>query len=335
MKVAFIVPYFGIFPNYFQLFLDSCEYNPNFTWIILTDNTDEYKYPPNVHYEKVAWNAFKEMVQARFEFQISLSQPKKLCDYKCAYGFVFENYIKGYDWWGYCDLDQIFGNLSLFITDEMLNKYDRIGSIGHLTLYRNTVENNRVFMNTSRYCEVFTNEYGCGFDEWLPNNVNDIYMKFSNNIYLQNCGADINSYMTTFQTVEYDTLRRCYQKSNIKNSIFLWDKGRLTQIFDKDGGVCYQEYPYVHLQKRHMRDSRINKSSTAYYIVPNNFVDVENNPKSLLKKSALYGIINYQFFKVKYNNLKYRLNSGDWKFSNIYKQKNLLHTNDKNSLSNT
>ena len=33
-KVVFIIPYFGKFNNYFQLFLNSCAYNKKFEWLI-------------------------------------------------------------------------------------------------------------------------------------------------------------------------------------------------------------------------------------------------------------------------------------------------------------
>lgn len=34
-KCTFIIPYYGNFPNYFQLFLNSCKYNSDFEWLIL------------------------------------------------------------------------------------------------------------------------------------------------------------------------------------------------------------------------------------------------------------------------------------------------------------
>ena len=80
------------------------------------------------------------------DFEITLSKPQKLCDYKCAYGVIFEDYIQDYDWWGHCDLDQIFGNLNMFVTEDMLRKYDKLFSLGHLSLYKNSYKNNRIFM---------------------------------------------------------------------------------------------------------------------------------------------------------------------------------------------
>lgn len=47
-KVCFVVPYFGKFPSYFDLFLKSCKYNEDFNWIIFTDDKEDYDYPNNV-----------------------------------------------------------------------------------------------------------------------------------------------------------------------------------------------------------------------------------------------------------------------------------------------
>lgn len=316
MTVAIIVPYFGRLPNYFQLFLDSCGRNPEFDWIIFSNDTTEYAYPPNVHFREMTFEACCEKIQERFDFTVSLNTPQKLCDFKCAYGYIFEDILAEYDWWGHCDLDQIFGRLGDFITVEMLNAYDKIGSLGHLTLYRNTRENNRVFMSTDRYRSVFTTETGCAFDEWLPDNINEVYLASGRKMDLNNPGADINAYRTTFQTVEFKLDGRYYEKSPVTNSIFLWDKGRLTQIFE--GGT--REYPYVHLQKRKMTDARGDKAADKFYIVPNCFVDGTADPVRLLKTAKGRGLVNTQFFTVKWKSLKYRIRSGDWKFSSVFKK---------------
>lgn len=43
---------------------------------------------------------------------------------------MFQEYIKDYDFWGHCDADLIFGDIRKFVTDDILNKYDRLGVDG-------------------------------------------------------------------------------------------------------------------------------------------------------------------------------------------------------------
>ena len=56
-KCLFFLPYFGKFPEYFELFLRSCEINNAYNWIIFTDNNEKYNYPTNV---KVIYLSFQE-----------------------------------------------------------------------------------------------------------------------------------------------------------------------------------------------------------------------------------------------------------------------------------
>ena len=66
MKVAIIVPYFGTLPNYFQLFLDSCESNRKFEWLIFSDDTTRFHYPKNVPFTKMSFQECRELVQSKF-----------------------------------------------------------------------------------------------------------------------------------------------------------------------------------------------------------------------------------------------------------------------------
>lgn len=324
MKIALIVPYFGKLPNYFQLFLDSCAHNPGFDWLIFSDDETAYRYPENVHLHKMTFEQCRELVQSRFEFPVALHTPQKLCDFRCAFGTVFEQQLTGFDWWGHCDLDQIFGDLSQFVTEDMLRTYDKIGSLGHFTLYRNSAPNNRVYLNdldgAPRYKQVFTTPKGCAFDEWLPNSINDIYLQSGHPFLAENYGADINSYRTTLQTVHFDPDSRSYGLSPVTNSVFCWDNGKLTQLWEENGSLHSRPWPYVHLQKRAMTDCRSEPASGKFCIVPNRFVDGTEDPCRLLKRAKLRGLVNTQFFKVKWKSLKYRINSGDWKFSNVFRK---------------
>ena len=151
MKKCLIVPYFGKFPNYFQLTLDSCGKNLDFDWLIITDNNEDYDYPSNVKVYKMTFEEFKKLIQIKLKNyieKIELEKPYKLCDYKVTYGYVLSAYLKNYDWWGYCDFDIIFGKLNNFITDELLKKYDKLFVFGHFTLYRNTEEINKLFLKS-------------------------------------------------------------------------------------------------------------------------------------------------------------------------------------------
>ena len=80
---------------------------------------------------------YKLVLKSILIIPVVLHKPYKLCDYRICYGAVFQDFIKNYDFWGFCDIDLLWGNIRTFITEGILNKYDKIGFQGHSTLVRN------------------------------------------------------------------------------------------------------------------------------------------------------------------------------------------------------
>ena len=315
MKIALIIPYFGIFPNYFDLFLKSCEKNSNFTWFIFTDNKEAYNFPNNVKKIPMEFEECRTLIQSKFDFNISLETCRKICDYRSAYGYIFEEYIQEYDFWGYCDVDLIWGDLSKFITEKLLNKYERIYSLGHLSIYKNTYDNNRVFMiplnGKLRYKEIFTTSSGSAFDEWYPESVNDIYLQEKIPFYKKSECADIYPYKSHFVLDCFNPDTRSYHNDDVKNNIFKWENGAVKRYFIQNKELNNAEYPYVHLQKRKM-DKLVSDDAESFYIIPNKFVSADKSEKEMLKIAFISAPLNFQYFKVKYSSLKLRLKNNDW-----------------------
>lgn len=311
MKIVIIVPYYGKLPSYFQLFLDSCKRNSTFNWLLFTDDQTAYYYPENVSVIYNTFDACKKIVQSKFDFEVELSEPQKLCDYKCAYGYIFEEYVGNADFWGYCDVDIIWGKLDTFITKEMLQKYDKLFSLGHFTLYRNTPEINQVFMHPLngrlRYKEVFTTIKGCAFDEWYPENVNEIFVHTNYRLLLENICADIESYKTQFVLNTYDLMKKRYVSIDQRNMLFEYRNGHITQLVKENSKIEKKEYPYIHLQKRKMTIAADIQPGSDYYIVPNYFIPLDSNLDYYFFRNRILAILNSQFFIVKYKSLKTRI----------------------------
>ncbi|MCY7279023.1 MAG: hypothetical protein LH702_36125, partial [Phormidesmis sp. CAN_BIN44] len=114
---------------------------------------------------------FNELASQKLELPIRVNWGYKIAEFKPAFGVIFEDYLKDYDFWGYCDLDIILGKVSHFITEEILETYDVITAseiqlVGHFTLFRNNDTVNNLFRQTDDYIKVFSdvdNQYG--FDE--------------------------------------------------------------------------------------------------------------------------------------------------------------------------
>lgn len=313
-KIVFINPFFkGEFLNYFPLFLKSCKNNPEFEWLIFTDNKGKYEYPSNVHKIDMSFEQLHELINKKFGFVVALGQPYKLCDYKCMYGFIFEEYIKDYDYWGHTDYDMICGDLSHFITDKLLDQYEKLFVLGHFTLYRNNYENNRMFtkkiMGKEFYKEVLHSDRNMNFDEdWNGRtNINDIFRQERRNLY----GNDGNESMIADIYTKSSDFKVTYQNygesvsivEKKSNSFFAYQNGRLLRYYPQKMGYEVKEYMYIHLHKRSMKLIDDVLTSENYTIIPNAFVPLREAVTEKNIQQIRIKYINLHYFRLRWNNL--------------------------------
>lgn len=285
-KCCFIIPYFGKFPNYFQLFLNSCKYNIDFNWLIFSDDVTNYNIPSNVRIVKMTFDSFKECIQSFFDFEIVLPTPYKLCDYKPVYGYVFHDYLSEYLFWGYCDLDVIMGNLNHFLTPDILENYDKIFCLGHMTLFRNTDENNRLFMSEYKgnllYKKAFLTDKIVTFDEeWRDdNNINQIFLAEGKKVFLKDYSMNPSISYNSFVRNKYVGHIGCanshgYQIEHSKDALYVWDKGHVYRYFNEGKNLVREEFIYMHFQMRRMQISDIILTKDRFKIIPNKFLPLE------------------------------------------------------------
>ena len=121
-KICIIFPYFGKLPPQFKFWWQSALKNPTIDFMIFTDNQSILS-EENIYVQYLSFEECRLLVQKQFSFPINLNSPYKLCDYKPAYGSIFYEYIKDFDFWGFGDIDLIYGDIRLFYTNEILEKY--------------------------------------------------------------------------------------------------------------------------------------------------------------------------------------------------------------------
>jgi hypothetical protein len=170
-SLAFLTCWFGYYPWYFPYFIHSCSYNPEVDFIIITNNKELIpKKPPNVKIVHKTLEETKMIASRRLGFSVSIDYPYKMCEFKPAYGFLFPEIIKDYEFWGSGDIDIIFGNIRDFLTAEILDMYDFISlrhdyTTGCFALYRNTEQMNTFFMRSKDFRQVFSDPGYHNFDE--------------------------------------------------------------------------------------------------------------------------------------------------------------------------
>ncbi len=293
-KACFIIPYFGTLPDTFDIFLRTCQYNPEFDWLIVTDDTTEHPYPQNVHIEYYSFYDFRERVQAHFDFEIALPRPYKICDFRAAFGEIFAKELREYQFWGHCDLDQYFGNIGTFITDEILSEYDKILCLGHFTLFRNCPTINSLFRIEDKkfhqsYQDVFSDERNWIFDEWPTEqhtSINRIMKQEQvRTYYCHDCFCDIIPFVSRFQRYIFNEQIEDWTKESIRNTVFLWQEGRLYCCYiEGHGNVIRKEMLYVHIRQRCLNSSNYHADFSAMYIYPNAIVSHQQVSDANIKK---------------------------------------------------
>ena len=135
-------------------------------------------------------------------FQTNIENGYKFCDFKPAYGFLFDDLIQGYDFWGQSDIDVIYGDLRKFLDNAMLNEYDYISvrhdfPTGCFSLFRNNSLMNTFFKRSRDYEKVFSSAAHFCFDEC--NNVHDL-LTSGKSIFEVN--TEIESFMHLIKSAE-------------------------------------------------------------------------------------------------------------------------------------
>ena len=129
ISIGLLTCWYGPYPWYFPYFINSCKANPTIDFIIISDNKQEIlSKPENV---KIIYKTLADIIEISqnvLGFPVDIEYPYKLCDFKPAYGFLFPDIVKKYDFWGHGDIDVVYGDIRNFMTEELLNTYDVISS---------------------------------------------------------------------------------------------------------------------------------------------------------------------------------------------------------------
>lgn len=250
-KAIVFCPYFGKLPSHFNIWLQSCSYNPNIEFIVFSNDIVNVGVPENVLVEHISFDKFRSVIQSKFPFQIKLTSPYKLCDFKPTYGYIFSDRLTGYDYWGYCDLDLILGNIEKYIPNI---EYDKISHLGHFCLYRNKKEITECFMQEIKgvlsYKVILSSNMHFGFDEIGSYGMNSRLLYNGYSIFpLEESAADIYCYTNNLSIVKCHNGKFTIDRTKC---IFTFENGCIFKNYISDSGVKKLEYAYIHFQKRKM-----------------------------------------------------------------------------------
>lgn len=261
-KCIFIICWFGKLPAYFDIWLQTAKYNSKFDFLILTDDSYKNTLPDNVFFRKYSLPQFRERAKEVLKSQVSIKRAYRVCDFRPMYGLIFSEYITKYDFWGYCDLDLIFGNIDSFVTDKMLCDNDAIFNAGHFTLIRNIARTNNLFKQDGSvfsYKIVIKNDAIFAFDEFTG--IQRIAHKTGLKAIFGIPYVDADA--------KYKQLTSRTAKVNPQNQAFYWEKGNLYRVILYKGKILYQNIAYIHMQKREIKETEI--SAESFWITPDGY----------------------------------------------------------------
>ncbi|HET8707314.1 MAG TPA: DUF6625 family protein [Pseudomonadales bacterium] len=136
-----IIPFFGRWPFWMDLFLLSAERNPQFHWLFHTDCGIPASAPANIRFVETTFERYQQKVRDALKTDYYPEHAYKLCDIKPMLGYIHADEIRHYDYWGIGDIDLIHGQLAPFVSQFLPNykllslMADRI--CGHMTWFRN------------------------------------------------------------------------------------------------------------------------------------------------------------------------------------------------------
>ncbi len=236
-KIALIECWLGKFPPWYNLYLLTCLRNPEVDWIVFHDQPPPARHPKNVTFHSLTRSELEDKAARLFGRKISISGGYKICDLRPAYGVLFRDYLSNYVYWGYADNDVFFGNISAFITDELLANYEVVSACrcctsGQFTIFRNAGICARIHEIIPEYVEALSRHEYAGLDELSLDTSLLNYRLESIRVHRR-------------QLQIFDT---CDEKwKQWAERLELEEKGHLNELFWEGGETVWQDGDTVHI----------------------------------------------------------------------------------------
>ena len=164
------MPYFGKFPVWFDLYLYSCSKNSFIDFIFFTDCVIPTRTYTNTIFHQISFADYCALISQKLNISFAPQSPYKLCDVRPFYGIIHSEILQNYDFWGYGDIDVIYGDLSLIVNSQRLAKYDLISShadrvAGHFTIVKKISSYTSICWSIKDWQKRLKDDYVYGIDE--------------------------------------------------------------------------------------------------------------------------------------------------------------------------
>lgn len=253
--ILMIMPYFGALPRWFNLYLYTCIKNSFIDFLFITD-CKGMNIPPCKNI-KVVFETFGDYclkVSNRLNINFCPELPYKICDLRPFFAIIHEEYLKGYKFWGYGDIDVVYGNLRLLLPVNRLMRYDVISAhsdrlAGHFTVIRKESKYSRDCYNIKDWERYLESNNVYGLDEHHFTEIVYPAQKFIWMLYRRvgkHLGIKYYSFFD-FCNIIPRIFQRLYMKEFLTS--VLPQDGEIWQYNTRDGKITNpqnKEIPYLH-----------------------------------------------------------------------------------------
>lgn len=303
-SIGIIVQWFGPLPADFEIWKRSAAYNHTIDFIFVTDQ-EITGLEANMKLVKATLQGEVKRYSELLGVDINFPTAYKACDARAFYGVLYESLLAGYDFWGYCDIDLVFGDIRKYLTDEILDVNDRFYEFGHLNIYRNNDEVNHWYKlpgSIYTFEEVFSNPAKTTFEEYYG--INRICEKNGLRWYRDVDYADIKPRYENAMIVSHGV-------PNYEQQVYYWEDGHAYRAFVSGKNVCVEEFVYIHHQKRRLKMPFVPSfEEPGYYLLPQAYAvkDYYGTPslRELCNYATSMGRIEGMRSDLKYNVSKIR-----------------------------
>ena len=261
-SICIVIPYFGKWPFWINFFIESCRLNPTVNWLIYTDCGKVENCPPNVEIKQMTFSHYCQLVSDRLAVDFRPLNPYKLCDIRPAYGLIHQDDLADYNFWGYGDIDLVYGNIRQFLTNDRLARKDIFSNhstrtSGHLCLVRNVTDLRLAFQKIPDWQQKFTTQQHLAVDE---KDFSRLFLRHKNSPkFIKTIAAMRDPWLKRAEFIE------AYSTPNARIAWidgsynfpqkWIWRNGELTN--DIDGNLQFMYFHFYSWKKRWAKNETI------------------------------------------------------------------------------
>ena len=117
--------------------------------LICAEKPPRSSLPANVKHVPMTGEEIWRRIEKSTQIKLEQRPGHKLCDFRPFFGLAFEDRLREYEFWGFCDIDLMFGDLEKFFDEQTLASLDVFSAhanqfVGHCTFLRNRKDINRL-----------------------------------------------------------------------------------------------------------------------------------------------------------------------------------------------